>query len=902
MRIFYIGVFCFFCVFIGLTLPRNLIAVDCSINIAGTFDFETFTFSGKATYHFDETPDVAMAFHLPANNYRGTDLRSTYRLFFRENELTIKQRSELEGLNGYRERNLQTPRGIEIESVSWNDRDVPYTLWDNPLLPPSRNTRNTLLRIESNVAQDSIDRARQITIFFKTEFNDLPDDYARILWDFIPLPVYKGPKINDMRNVYKIPRSVSYNIRTLNGEEHQATDSAVGKTIMSTTVVPLCRWTYSSNRYNLFINGNYGKQLEFFKHRIENVLTTLMKTGWVERVELPFHFIIWDGALATAGKTVLLPRKLFRYAEIYYKLFEISILKGMVSSIVQQNFIISPFNHPWIIPAIQSEILRTYFEERFQGNTDYFPWGKWLNPEFFQENTARQWLDVKQTRNVIPAYYSRDALYLKNGYHSWYEKGFHLLRIADQSEESFNASGVGLKKKIKNRLFEPEDEVKTLTPEYFFELLEYSEQEKEIALTWLSNEGRVDYGVKEVTILDESGRYKVNVEISHSGTVVPYFMLEFRFKEGRKRFYRKGPGSYTFQFKDPPEEVKLDPKRYLLEDNLLNNSWSVPLKIRPIWDFPTVDQWLFTFTPLLRGNTFDKNLIGLSLNLKYLDSTNIFLEAWKGSGEQILWESSITQEGVPFYGSEITLASSELNASYTQSLTYQHAFIGNNLDPWFQISASNVELDKIDGETLSEDERRWYLLEGSYGMDLYHGDFTNWSIDLSLVRGQAKSAFSLQFQQHTVRQTIQRFIYETDVHLSLDRSTSYGNVPLQKKYPMGGPGALPGFPRETELLFPQRVIVEFGVSLPPVFTHSDLNLFRLGWLDNISSMLLFHWGEGADDEVHQSERFKDVVLEVTINVEWLNMYSGEGVLAVAQPLGHEKYRDPRIILFSEWVF
>ena len=57
-----------------------------------------------------------------------------------------------------------------------------------------------------------------------------------------------------------------------------------------------------------------------------------------------------------------------------------------------------------------------------------------------------------------------------------------------------------------------------------------------------------------------------------------------------------------------------------------------------------------------------------------------------------------------------------------------------------------------------------------------------------------------------------------------------------------------------------------------------------------------------EEENKSIEEFQDVELKFDIWGEMMVKYEGYFTLSVAQPIGHDKYKDTRVIVFSSWVF
>ncbi|NQU65497.1 MAG: hypothetical protein HQ517_14605 [SAR324 cluster bacterium] len=874
------------------------LALTPKVEIKGSFDSATAKFTGTATYEFANIPEGDLLFHLPPNWYVKRDDRTEYELRIGPAEDKTVNRSDLKTLEKPIHENIFLPQGIHVSAVSVNNVASSFKIISNPKLSPSKYCKNALLAI--TVLKLSVERPLIIKITFQTRFNQLPSGYQNLFWDFIPRPVGFSGGMWDRKSV--LPLYIRYvaEIDVIN--ENGITDRTIRAEYESALpYLLLDPWDYQSDQLKISFDLYFESSKIDILKRIQHVVGFLKNNQLLQSDLGELRFIIWDGQLRVSGLTIFLPRRLFRYDNLFFKQFEINILNGIIAAYVNKQFLIDTNKNPWILPAIQSEILRLFFRERFNNDTHIFPWSNWLNPEYFSDYSSRRWIENKHDKEVVAADISQDIAYYSHIYHPGYEKGFHLLWLLHDRQQDYRKRLLG---HIQLFLNSRPEKGSLLSKQAFLNYFAKATESRETAEKWLSTNGNVDYAIGEVQVLLQRNRYQTIVKIENFGTLSPVLEIRFIFEDGSdtRKSVTTGAGQYQFDFEKQPTEIILDPSFNILDDDLLNNTWRFPIKTRLVWDFPAVDNWLLTISPLIGdGNTFDQNIFGLNLSYSYLNQSQLQLSIWKGSSDDLLWVSELFQTGYPFLGTKLYLEAGYLRNIALVSIGVRQETFKSLPELWTDFSIWKERLDVLEDSIFTEQQRDWVGLNLSSGFPIFQSAKSVWQSNLYSLNG--KSIFQPETAYHQLRSE-QFFRYElddSDIHLGYNQGFSSGRVPLQKRYPIGGTEGLPGFPRTTDLLFLENRIFEIGTTLPGILTHTNLNLINLLWLDKVVSTVNFHFGQGIT-ESGATEDFKDIEVSLDIIGEFINRYVVNGKFAIAQPIGHKKYKDFRIILFSNWVF
>ncbi|MBU2511757.1 hypothetical protein KJ966_10475 [bacterium] len=883
--------------------PEFLPADENPVLIKGVYSSDNRSFEGTATYRISSNKSGELLFHLPPNWYSPSDYRTKYYISDLKGEKKLFERLEIESVNDYVHENIHLAGKIIVQKVIINNKSVLFEVKDNLFGLPPKNSRETLLEVKTNHDNQSIENQREliISIQFITSFRKIPKDYKTILIDFVPRPVVFNNDQYDLADHFHLNRFYKTELDIKKGNDVNEIIRIQQDSFSSIPIILASDWNGIYDKFNVSFDKYFSEKSDFINARIVRVLKFLDQYGWIKADQSKFNFVLWDGPLQSSGNYILIPRKIFSYRKEYYKTFELQLIRGIIASRIRKQFSINSNRYPWIIPALQSEIIRDFINKVYGGESSFFSWGSWLNPDLYQENTLRRWISAKKSQAILDARLPADVARISKDYHPWFEKGFHLIRTVldpEKIETVYNPV-------VKKLLNQGESSARLLDEEAFYSLFLFSDEEKQFAGEWLSTKGSVDYAFESVEEQYKNNQHLMTVSIVNHGSISPAFTLRIKQKNGeiKNHIIRSGAGLFEFVSDSPFDEVMIDPEHHLLEDELLNNSWMIPLKIRPVWDFPTPEKWIIAVSPMIWGNSFDENLYGLSFNISYLDIAGVYIDAWKGENEEkILWETTFYLKNTPWRGSEIYYKSSELNASYSKIMGFEQEFLDYHEKTYLDLQLVDEKLKSLNDQDVSSDMNVWNNIGLTLSIPFYIGNYSEYWFDFSYRFGLNQKDEDLEYYQYSLNQSSVWYLWKTKLSLLFKGAYSYGIVPFQKRYPIGGPEGISGFPRENELLFDQRRIMETGFTFPPILTHTNLNLFNLGWLRRVESELYAHWGYAKQNDEFDWKEFKDIELRFVFFVEWLNMYQGNGIVTIAQPIDHDKYKDYRIVLFSNWVF
>jgi len=880
----------------------TLVISPVSANIQKTLiqgELKGTVFKGTISFQISNTDSQTILFHLPPNRYQATDLRESYLLQGKSGQVETVSRSKLKLSRKYLTHPLHYTQKITIKHVQINQNPVNFKIRDNPDLTPTLCHIDGLLTIF--IPPEFRHKKVNLEIMFETQLPDLSDSYLKIMWDYAPRPVVSYKEQPDLADHAPAMQFIETNIQIAADDSYPTTQHFHQTKRQTHPVALITPWQESNRVFQFSANPHLEDRLKFYKRRLNQVFAFLVNSHWIQLPDKPFDIIIWNGAFKVSGHTILLPEQLFRYHFMFSKTFEIYMLEAVVASVLKHNFNLNSYQYPWIIPSIQAEVVRAFIDNVYQGNPSLFPWDGWMSPNYYLDNTVKKYLLYQGNAEPVDADLSGDLTHYTAYYHPWYEKGFHLLKVMDSGKPDYDQQ---IKKRIKGLLHYPEETRPVLDSELFFTLLKFDSASQLHAKNWLLSNGHIDYSMGTIEISEKNQKTIVDIELKNNGNISPPVEIEVAFGDHQKKREKipRDSGNYQIVLPDRPKQIQIDPDHHLLEETLLNNSWNIPVKLRPFWDIPQADQWLFTISPEIAGNVFDGNILGLDFELNYIDQTYLEWIVWRGGDNELLTQLTFSHIGFPTKNSELTLVNTQIQASEARIVSIKQYLDQLESDFWLNLTLTDEELDTINTDSLAVPENKWQGIAFSAMIPLYQGVFTDWITSFYSNYSINRVLSEVDYQRYGFTSLWKTTYDHWAFYLDISEYKSDGTVPPQKEYAMGGSSAIPGFPRTTDLLFEQRNIAKLGSTLPAFLMDSRLNFLQFLWLNSVRPSVNLHFGMGRDNDSDKWQEFKDIEFDFSITGEFINMYVGEFNLGIAYPLDHQVYKDPRIILLTDWVF
>ncbi|MDH5753488.1 MAG: hypothetical protein OEZ59_13845, partial [Deltaproteobacteria bacterium] len=355
------------------------------------------------------------------------------------------------------------------------------------------------------------------------------------------------------------------------------------------------------------------------------------------------------------------------------------------------------------------------------------------------------------------------------------------------------------------------------------------------------------------------------------------------------------------------KRVVIDPDEYWLESNRKNNYSEKLFRIRPFFDWSKQREILITLQGLMGGNAIDGNYLGLGMRIQFDEKNSLYLLPIYGERTGLVnYEISWQKSPFIFSGMRGSLSLQHLGGISTHSagveyMAYQRG--KNTLELGVKLNLEQVEgatyeengsvieqpISKADNVTYS----LGYSLEPNSQMD------TNLFLEFSRSLNSLESDYEFDIFAGYLLQALNA-PPNSALLINLLRGATTGETPFQKRFFIGGPEMLRGYPRDPLLSYDEYV----GMRMDYRYIFSR-KIFGSAYQTRrftaiLSSDVARGWNDGENWRKTTIRRNAGVGLEVMINV--LSIVEFPVIMEVSRPIADEEYKDTQIILFGVFSF
>ena len=424
---------------------------------------------------------------------------------------------------------------------------------------------------------------------------------------------------------------------------------------------------------------------------------------------------------------------------------------------------------------------------------------------------------------------------------------------------------------------------------------------------WFRTVQTLDYSFEDsITRTLPDGMYETEIKINKIGAAKMPVVVALWTKDGRE-IRRMVPGvkrQETVLFKTAgfPEKVSLDPEEKLLETSRINNHSFSFYRVRFGFDWKKQREHLVLLVPGLRNNAFDGNSVGVGIRYRF-DNYRLFaIPGYGTKNKRGLYLFNIDREHLGLHGIEAGFSASEYGGVRSQGIraTYEPSQNPRELKYKFYSSFSREILfsarnNPENNEEMETGESNTFLLQHSGAVsprDFYQINWDIWSEQPSL---ELESDFSYVRWQATLGQIL-RVGHRKSFDLNIIHGTTSGVTPLQKKFQLGSPAVLRGYPQQTDLsddhMLASRLDFKFPLITAPLW--GTVSAFKIQgtvfydqgriWSENISF-----------EKAKQREN-------AGMGIEWIldtaSLFQVPLKIEVAFPLNDQQYQKPQFIFLG----
>jgi len=424
---------------------------------------------------------------------------------------------------------------------------------------------------------------------------------------------------------------------------------------------------------------------------------------------------------------------------------------------------------------------------------------------------------------------------------------------------------------------------------------------------WFHTTKTLDYELGEITrkILPD-GRYEtqVNIRKLEKARMPVEVILTTDAKEVlRKRTLgNDGDETLTFVHRGEPDQISLDPDERLMETFRINNHASPFFRVRFAFDWKKAREHFITLIPAATSNAFDGNSFGIGLRYQFGNYKMQVIPGYGSKNKQLLYAIEIVRDHWLWKGTQGALRFTKTGGVRSEGITLSYASPTYREELHYQVSSSldrELLFKAHDGQAtagVNESGRSNILgLAWNAGFSSQNNYAMTWNVNMQQPLHDLGTDFQYTLWDTTVQPILnlgfrKRFIWR------LFAGTTFGDSPLQKKFQLGGPQQLRGFPQHIKLRNDQILISRMDFSFP---------LVTLNWWGDISSLgilgsVFYDQGKTWSLSSYYSEArmHKNAGFGIEWSFDAVSLAQIPIKLEVAYPLGDPDYDKPIFTLLG----
>ncbi len=424
---------------------------------------------------------------------------------------------------------------------------------------------------------------------------------------------------------------------------------------------------------------------------------------------------------------------------------------------------------------------------------------------------------------------------------------------------------------------------------------------------WFKTVKTLDYSFEEFkTIKLQNGFFETEVKIKKIGSAKMPFESVLTTTDG-KEFRKMSSGIAReeilyFITKSYPEKFSIDPEEKLMETSRINNHSFNYYRVRFVFDWKKDRDHLVLVVPGFGNNSIDGNSLGLGVRYGFGNYRIFAIPGYGTKNKRMLYIFNLDKKNMVFHGLEGGFSFYEFGGVQSQGLraTFEPpknpGELGFKLNTRFsreKLFASGGNAEKSGFSETGESNAFLIEYTGNFRPNDYYEIMWNiWNEQPAL---SLDSDFSYVRGQSTLGQVFRvghRKLFELDVI----RSMTSGESPLQKKFQLGGPNVLRGFPQHTDLSDDHLLASRLGFKFPLI----DSPFWGIVSTFKIQGTIFIDQGKIWSDRISFNKlkyrKSAGVGLEWTLDT--VSLFQIPLKLEVAFPIDDKDYKKPQFIFLG----
>ena len=803
---------------------------------------------------------------------------------------------------------------IEIRSVRNGTQSLKYQLEANPALEIGYSVEHGLLRV---IVDEEI---QEIEIEFQTNF---PERYQEGIVDGILMSALWYPQLlipteSGWDTRLDRPSPGTFEIEWSSEEAGQLISSPLATVVKSNETILLLKTDLPLASFPIIFGDKFHKHEDaplvesFYQNNYERRVGLIH--GWTEEfivfVEQKYGLKApWDELrivqIPGRSEDVTVWNNIIMVPQPHYersKLLDRRVL-GLLSMKLGQIWFGSTIwndvdTQMWLNHGLPIYFSLHFYEHKYGKNGGIFDFINWMNPEFrehFVEEMARN-TDLELLKPIVSSFRENPATQAQLRAVN-YKAALVISMLEYKVGETVFLEGL--------QNFISEGQFKVVTHNDLQSQMEYASG-KDLGWffkQWFETVERLDYAVGE-TVYEElsNGEFLIRVEVQKLGKAAMPIEVLLRTddeKEHRKKIFSQRP-LYIVEFRtqSPPDEISLDPDEFLLESSRVNNHSFTFFRIRFAFDWHRQRERLITFVPGFINNAVDGNSFGGGLRHQEGDTSIYAIPGYGTRSSDVIYQLDLKEKNFikrNFFGQLLLeriggVISNGVFLGYIgpkyPNQPFFDAKAGIALEYLYSTAATSSG-DTGNSNVMTFEFNGWNQAEGSY------------LINFKVLAEQPSQELDTNYSYTLLSESLTQIFktgFRSNFKWGIVLGNTIGNSPSQKKFSLGGPTSLRGFPQTGALQRDNYLLTRLDYEFPLVTTPWWSNVSSLG----LQGTIFFDQGRAWEDELDLGEAKdrRNVGIGIRWGIDAASLIQIPLKFEIAYPVGDSDYRNPQFIFFG----
>ena len=351
-----------------------------------------------------------------------------------------------------------------------------------------------------------------------------------------------------------------------------------------------------------------------------------------------------------------------------------------------------------------------------------------------------------------------------------------------------------------------------------------------------------------------------------------------------------------------PDKVSIDPDEVLLESSRINNHSFIFYRVRLGSDWKKQREHLVLLVPGFGNNALDGNSFGLGVKYKFDDYRLYAIPGYGTKNRRGLYILNFDRENLGINGLEAGFSAREYGGVRSEAIraTFKPPHNPGKLEYKFHSSLSRETLFSANdrsgnGEIFETGKSNTFLLEHSGGFRPRENYQISWNIWNEQPSFELESDFSYVRWQGTLGQIFHvghRKLFQLDII----HGTTTGTTPLQKKFQLGSPSVLRGYPQHTVLSEERLLASRFDYKFPLVTAP----LWGIVSTFKIQGTVFYDQGKiwSKYNSYEQAKHRQNAGFGIEWTVDTASLFQVPLKIEVAYPINDREYQKPQFIFLG----